>query len=252
MGSYAEITRAIIATTPEGLHMGPKPEQTAWHRLAAEVFVGNTALTSADFLAFGTTLLRTASYDDIRAQLEAGVAKEQPLQQLRSTREVLVVGRNVINLANTTDMLDDSRSRPLTTLITDLGNLADANGHGLLIRRRIIRRDFEPAKQAAAYIQGDFQAPVDRQTLLQRAADSLQTDKLVRAESKNNLWPAWAHDEQDYLRKRRLFRAVVDLGIASMALEPSAEKLEYVHQGLALNQHYRAQHASMEKLQAYV
>ena len=251
MRVYEEVVRAIIATTPDGLRMDPLTQQEAWHRHAAEVFVGNTAVKSADFVAFGSAILRTAPYDDIRTQLVAGVSRAEPLKKLRDARELLIVGRNVLNLANKTDIIDDPGSRPLATFITALGNLADTNGRGLLLRRKIIRNDFEPAKQAATYIQGDFQESVDTPVLIRRVADSLQTDKLVKG-SKNSLWPSWAHDEQDYLRKRRLFRAVVDIGIASMALEPTAEKLAYVHQGLALNQHYRAQHASMEELQAYV
>ncbi len=249
MGHYAEVIRAIIDTTPDGLRMNPKWEQMAWHDQAVDVFVGRTALTGADFVEFGDTLLQSAPYADIQELVRSGVTKEQSLRELADAREILVVGRNVMNLANQTDLIQDPNSSPLTTLITDIGKLVDNNGRGSRLRRKIVRDEFEPAKHAVTYIHDDFQEPVDRDLLAERARAALHTDKLVDS---GKGWLEWVQDEQEYLETRRTFRGVIDLGIASMALEPSAEKLEYVHQGLALNQHYRAQHSTMEELQSYV
>lgn len=243
MTNHAPAIRSIVESTPQGIVMEPRSEQTRWHDEAVATFIGQTALRSEDFLAFSHETFYGAPFGEMQDTLERSRPKRTSLDNLEFFRTVLMIARDTHNLADANDLIDNPETQPLTDLITNIGGFIDLEGRGLLQRRKLLQQ-FPAAMSAVQAIESN---PVTKLALIDRATAALKTEELL-AHDVN--W--WSTDSRTFRMLQRSLRQVVHLGIVSQILEPTSEKLAMVHTSVALNRKNVDFHEGLAEKQAYL
>lgn len=193
---------------------------------------------AAELASKSSDILTTFPYD--KAGITAIQARSNPeaLQDMRFYRKVLMIGRDALNLVNTTRLFDNEDTRPITTLTATLGEIADKNGRGKKRRHRAYLEAID-AESASQYVDDQFVNPIDLDELRWRYKNTSQADLL------NDTLSIHTADGADYHAARRSFRSAVHLGIVSQLIDPSDSKLEYVEQGIELSKLYGKNHDYM-------
>lgn len=217
-----------------------------FHKRAAECFLGESAQLPAQLAEFSADTLRTYPFDDVAAKIVAlqGPPKKAKnhLEDLRFCRKVLMIGRDTMNLCGENDLIKFEATKPISTLTTRLGEIADAgidqkSGHKKLYQKAA-KLSVRAAIAARLSLTSDFVKPISSENLFDRCQQSLSSELLVQ--------PLFGTDENTYHKARRDFRAVVHLGMVSQLVEPSDTKLAYVQQGIDLNRMYGKRHRELK------
>jgi len=207
-----------------------------WSESSMEIFIADDDSFIRSLTSTAANILISFPYDETGvAALNARVSPDI-LREMRFYRKVLMIGRDALNLTNSTDLIDKPETRPISTLTTTLGKIADKDGRGKSRRIDAFSQAIDAAL-ASQYIDNDFVNPVSYEALRYRYQHALQTDLLM-----NDTSTLVDIDEEVYHVARRDFRSIVHLGVVSQLIEPSDLKLEYVKQGIELSRVYGENH----------
>ena len=210
-----------------------------WHDIAPQVFIESYKEFPEEIVTGVGHLINTYPYgnlDDILKNITQGDIDEKKIVELRFMRKVLMIGRDTIRL--TTTLHEDKQPfKSMDRLVNRLGRIVDSTeqtpGHS-------INKASDCAFQKAAIIKEvqweKLLVPVTLSTLHARVEDALSSDYLLADPQDGNL------HEKEYHNARRLFRAVVHLGIVSHLISPNDQKAEFAKAGIELSALYGNTH----------
>jgi hypothetical protein len=232
---YIEQVRAVLDSPRPDEKLGEKH----WHRVAPHVLVDPKKEFPRQIAELGLDILQTFPYDSLEDCISETRYSKAALEEQRFLRKTLMVGRDALNLANTTDLIEVPETKPLRSLIGYMGLIADTKAKKPKVLRKTIDL-IEPAQKAANDIGPSYVQPSRRGEVVEECKSSLQTPLLTTSLGKRT-------DEDIYHRARRSFRGVVHLGIVSFLLDPSDVKLGVVMEGVELNRKYGGTHQKICK-----